>query len=106
VITNFLSNGIKYSNGKTDIIINVSHEDDLVTVSVKDEGFGIPKNQIPFLFERFFRVQKTRNIEGIGLGLYLCQQIILAHKGAIWAESEEGKGSTFYFTIPKDFEKE
>jgi signal transduction histidine kinase len=72
---------------------------------VKDEGFGIPKNQIPFLFERFFRVQKTRNIEGIGLGLYLCQQIILAHKGEIWAESEEGKGSTFYFTIPKDFQK-
>ena len=105
VVTNFLSNGIKYSNGKADILINVSHDDDLVTVSVKDEGFGIPKNQIPFLFERFFRVQKTRNIEGIGLGLYLCQQIILAHKGEIWAESEEGKGSTFYFTIPKDFQK-
>jgi PAS domain S-box-containing protein len=106
VLTNFLSNGIKYSNGKTDIIINVSHEENSVTVSVQDQGFGIPKNQIPFLFERFFRVQKTRNIEGIGLGLYLCQQIILSHKGVIWAESEEGKGSTFYFTIPKDFQKE
>jgi signal transduction histidine kinase len=53
------------------------------------------------VFERFFRAEKTRNIEGIGLGLYLCKQIIEAHHGTIWAESREGKGSVFYFSIPR-----
>jgi signal transduction histidine kinase len=61
---------------------------------------GIPKDHIPYVFERFFRMEKTRNIEGIGLGLYLCKQIIRAHKGTIGADSEETKGSVFYFTIP------
>jgi PAS domain S-box-containing protein len=100
VLTNYLSNGIKYSNGKTSVLLNVAHDDKTLTVSVKDEGLGISKEQLPFVFERFFRVEKTRNIEGIGLGLYLCRQIIHAHKGRVWAESEEGKGSVFYFSIP------
>jgi signal transduction histidine kinase len=104
VITNYLSNGIKYSNGKTEVSLSVIHDENSVTVSVKDEGLGISKEQLPFVFERFFRVEKTRNIEGIGLGLYLCQQIIHAHKGIVWAESEEGKGSTFYFSIPLNFQ--
>ena len=67
---------------------------------MKDEGLGISKNQLPYIFERFFRAEKTKNLEGIGLGLYLCRQIIHAHKGQVWAESEEGKGSTFHFSIP------
>jgi PAS domain S-box-containing protein len=100
VITNYLSNGIKYSNGKTDVILTISHNEKTVTVSVKDEGLGIPKNQLPYIFNRFFRAEKTRNLEGIGLGLYLCRQIIHAHKGTVWVESEEGKGSNFYFSIP------
>jgi len=104
VITNYLSNGIKYSNGKTEVILSVVHDENSLTVHVKDEGLGISKEQLPFIFERFFRVEKTRNIEGIGLGLYLCHQIIHAHKGLVWAESVEGKGSTFYFTIPLNFE--
>ena len=102
VITNYLSNGIKYSNGKTDVILAVEHNDREVTVSVKDEGLGISQEQLPHIFERFFRAERTRNIEGIGLGLYLCRQIIHAHKGQVWAESEEGKGSTFYFSIPNN----
>jgi PAS domain S-box-containing protein len=100
VLTNYLSNGIKYSNGKTRVSLKITHDEKTLTVSVKDDGLGISKEQLPYVFERFFRVEKTRNIEGIGLGLYLCRQIVHAHKGRVWAESEEGKGSVFYFSIP------
>ncbi|MEO5782668.1 MAG: ATP-binding protein, partial [Ginsengibacter sp.] len=58
------------------------------------------KDQLPHIFNRFFRAEKTKNLEGVGLGLYLCRQIIKAHDGNVWAESEESKGSTFYFSIP------
>lgn len=101
VVTNYLGNGIKYSNGKTDVILTMSHDDKTVTVSVKDEGLGISPKQLPYIFERFFRAEKTKNLEGIGLGLYLCRQIIHEHSGRVWVESEEGKGSTFYFSIPR-----
>lgn len=100
VVTNFISNGIKYSNGKTEVVLTIGHDDDTVTVSAKDEGLGISPENLPHVFERFFRAEKTKNLEGIGLGLYLCQQIVQAHHGKIWAESEEEKGSTFYFSIP------
>jgi PAS domain S-box-containing protein len=100
VITNFLSNAIKYSNGNKEVTLGITNDNETVTVSVKDEGTGISSDYLPYVFERFFRIKKTRNIEGIGLGLYLCKQIIRAHHGQIWAESEEGKGSAFYFSIP------
>ncbi len=100
VVTNYLSNGIKYSNGNTDVILTVYHDNKTITLSVQDEGLGISKNQLPYIFERFFRAEKTKNLEGIGLGLYLCRQIIHAHHGHVWAESDEGKGSSFYFSIP------
>jgi signal transduction histidine kinase len=103
VVTNLLSNAIKYSNGNADVLLTVSRDETSAKVAVQDKGIGIAKEMLPFLFERFFRVQKTRNIEGIGLGLYLCQQIVIAHNGKIWAESNEGQGSTFYFTIPLNF---
>jgi|SRR6185312_991986 len=100
VLTNYLSNGIKYSNGNTHVTLAITHDKKTLLVSVRDEGLGIPREQLPFVFERFFRVEKNRNIEGIGLGLYLCRQIIHSHKGRLWVESEEGKGSVFYFSIP------
>ncbi|MEO5891425.1 MAG: ATP-binding protein [Ferruginibacter sp.] len=100
VVTNFLSNGIKYSNNNTNVAINISQDDCNVVVSVKDEGLGISPKQLPKIFGRFFRAEKTKNLEGIGLGLYLCRRIVEAHNGKIWAESEEGKGSTFFFSIP------
>ncbi len=100
VVTNYLSNGIKYSNGKTDVELEIKHDANNITVAVKDEGLGIPKKQLPYIFERFFRAEKTKNLEGIGLGLYLCRQIMHAHHGHVWAESVEGKGSTFYFSLP------
>jgi signal transduction histidine kinase len=71
-----------------------------VIVSVKDEGLGISPRQLPHIFGRFFRAERTKNFEGIGLGLYLCRRIIEEHQGRVWAESEEGKGSTFYFFDP------
>ncbi len=100
VITNFLSNAIKYSNGNNEVKVLIDHGDKSVTVSVEDHGLGIPKDHLPYVFERFFRIEKTRQIEGIGLGLYLCRQIIRSHKGHVGVESEENKGSVFYFTIP------
>jgi two-component system CheB/CheR fusion protein len=100
VITNFLSNAIKYSNDEKEIKLILSRDSKSVTVSVKDKGLGISKDYLPYVFERFFRTEKTRNIEGIGLGLYLCRQIIRSHHGTVGAESEENKGSIFYFTIP------
>ena len=100
VVTNYLTNGIKYADGSTDVLLTILKEETTVTVSVKDKGLGISEAQLPYLFERFFRAEKTKNLEGLGLGLYLCQRIILAHYGKVWAESEEGKGSTFYFSVP------
>jgi two-component system CheB/CheR fusion protein len=100
VVTNYLSNGIKYSEGNAEVVLNMDYENKDVTVYVKDAGLGIKKDQLPYIFNRFYRAEKTKNLEGIGLGLYLCSKIIKAHNGRIWAESEEGKGSTFYFSIP------
>lgn len=100
VVTNYLTNGIKYSDGSTEVVLAINCDENTVTVSVKDKGLGIPAAQLPFIFERFFRAEKTKNLEGLGLGLYLCQRIIHAHGGKVWAESEEGKGSAFYFSVP------
>jgi two-component system, OmpR family, phosphate regulon sensor histidine kinase PhoR len=100
VISNYIGNAIKYSNNKTTITINTTTDQQSVIFCVKDEGMGIPKEQLPYIFERFYRAEKTTNIEGIGLGLYLCQRIIKAHRGHVWAESTEGQGSVFYFSIP------
>jgi PAS domain S-box-containing protein len=105
VLTNYLSNGIKYSNGWKEVILTINHKDQMLTVSVQDNGIGIPKDQLSYIFERFFRAEKTKDIEGIGLGLYLCRQIVHAHNGRVWVESEEGKGSVFYFCIPVKYKK-
>ena len=100
VVSNYVGNAIKYSNNKTTIEITTRIEQNSVMFSVKDEGMGIPEEQLPYIFERFYRGEKSNHIEGIGLGLYLCQQIIRAHKGHTWAKSIEGKESVFYFSIP------
>ena len=100
VVTNYLTNGIKYSDGSTEVVLTITCDEKMVTVAVKDKGLGISKDQLPYIFNRFFKAEKTKNLEGVGLGLYLCRQIIKAHDGSVWAESEESKGSTFYFSIP------
>jgi PAS domain S-box-containing protein len=100
VIDNFLTNSIKYANGNTEIYISVAIDEDTVTICVRDQGLGIPSSQLPYIFDRFFRAEKTKNLEGVGLGLYLCREIIVAHNGRIWVESEEGQGSVFCFSLP------
>ncbi len=100
VVTNFLSNAMKYSPSGTTVTIKLSKEEGKVKVGIKDQGMGIAPAQIPYIFDRFFRVDKSKHLEGIGMGLYLCRQIINSHKGKIWVESEEGAGSTFYFSVP------
>ncbi|MGI5836537.1 MAG: sensor histidine kinase, partial [Chloroflexota bacterium] len=65
-----------------------------------DKGIGIAPDELPHLFERFYRIKGTRKAEGLGLGLYITQMLVEAHGGKIWVESEPGKGSTFSFTLP------
>jgi len=101
VITNFLSNAKKYSPEGSVIAIDVSQEDHCVRVAVRDEGIGIPKSKLPFVFDRFFRVEESAGrISGLGLGLYISAEIVALHQGEIGVDSEPGKGSTFWFTLP------
>jgi PAS domain S-box-containing protein len=101
VCTNLLSNAIKYSPRADKVLVVVSKEDDMVKVAVTDFGIGIPKDYLNRVFDRFYRVDGiTHQFQGLGIGLYIANEIIRRHKGNVWAESEEGKGSTFYFTVP------
>ena len=100
VISNYLSNAIKYSQPPHKITVDFAVFDNRIRLSVEDEGEGISQSQLPFVFDRYFRATKTRSMEGIGLGLFLCKRIIHAHGGEVWATSEDGKGSVFYFTLP------
>ena len=100
VVVNYLSNAIKYSNDEKKISIKIFYKENAVTVSVRDYGVGVPAAHLPYIFNRFYRSEKTKNLEGIGLGLYLCRRVINAHDGRVWVESKEGEGSTFYFCLP------
>jgi signal transduction histidine kinase len=103
VISNLLSNAIKYSPRGKNIEVAYRVVDDFGQITVKDEGMGIKAKDIERLFDRFYRVESkhTQNISGFGIGLYLCREIIQRHRGEIWVESETGKGSTFFFSVPK-----
>jgi two-component system CheB/CheR fusion protein len=101
VLTNLINNAIKYAPDKDRIKVDVSKEPAHVKVSVTDFGIGIPEDKCPHIFERFFRVQEnTKTFAGLGLGLYISAEIIKRHHGEIGLDSEVGKGSTFWFTIP------
>ena len=102
VILNLLSNAVKYSPKSTTIDVDCKVVNGKVRVSVKDEGIGIKSTDVKKLFDRYYRVETddTRHIAGFGIGLYLSAEIIRQHQGDIWAESEPGKGSTFYFELP------
>ena len=101
VLTNFLSNAIKYSPDADKIIISVATEANKLKVAVSDFGIGIPKRDLSNLFQRFFRAdQSAHQFQGLGLGLYISAEIVKRHNGDIGAKSTVGKGSTFYFVIP------
>ncbi|MDH7481685.1 MAG: ATP-binding protein [Armatimonadota bacterium] len=102
ILTNLTNNAIKYSPKGGQITITGTSKDGMVTISVADQGMGIPKDHLPKVFERFHRVDNrdTREVGGTGIGLYLVKHLVEAHGGKIWVESELGKGSTFTFTLP------
>ncbi|WP_299284494.1 PAS domain S-box protein [uncultured Mucilaginibacter sp.] len=102
VINNFISNAVKYSAPGSTINIACISFDGQTQVSVKDEGIGIDETDIQQLFNRYYRVEgtHTQTISGFGIGLYLCSEIVHRHSGKIWVESEVGKGSAFYFSLP------
>lgn len=105
VFQNLLENAIKYSRSGGTIELGMKPENhDEVLVSIKDDGIGIPREQQKNIFERFFRAQNAVKVEteGSGLGLFIVKSIIERHGGRIWFESEEGKGVTFFFTLPVD----
>jgi signal transduction histidine kinase len=99
VLTNYLTNAIKYSDGNEGIEVSSKIENEIVIVSVKDSGKGIPEKDLPLIFNRFYRAPEAKSSEGLGLGLFLSKQIVAAHGGKTWVESEEGKGSIFFFSL-------
>jgi PAS domain S-box-containing protein len=101
VLTNLIDNAVKYSSLGKPIKISVRKNTDYVQISVEDEGIGIRAENIPKLFERYYRVEEGfQGVAGFGIGLFLCYEIIKRHDGDIWAESILGKGSIFHFTLP------
>lgn len=102
VITNLITNALKYSPATGKIIVKLKDMKGNVSLSVRDLGLGIAKKDQEKIFRRFYRVdteQKNKS-EGLGLGLYICRQIVIHHNGRLWVKSKEGKGSTFYLTLP------
>jgi signal transduction histidine kinase len=106
VITNFLSNAIKYAPDTDRIQVNTSSGDNTVTLSVQDSGPGIPKDQQELIFTPFYRLEDALQgtVPGLGLGLHIAAEIIRRQGGQIWLESDEGQGATFGFTLPIDRE--
>jgi len=102
VVTNIIGNAIKYSPAGKPIHIKCLARDNFVTVAVKDEGIGIKPGDLEKVFNRYYRAEALNmaHISGFGIGLYLSAEIIRSHGGLIWAESEFGKGSSFYFSLP------
>lgn len=102
VIDNIMNNAIKYSPDGGKITVHLLETHNNVVLSISDEGLGIPKKDLEKVFERFYRVDKARARKqgGTGLGLAISKEVIKAHKGSIWVDSIEGKGSTFSFSLP------
>jgi len=104
ILTNLISNALKYSphGGHIQITGKMMPGGELMQFAVSDQGMGIPKEHLPKMFERFHRVDNrdTREIGGTGIGLFLVKALVEFHHGKIWLESEVGKGTTFYFTLP------
>jgi two-component system sensor histidine kinase KdpD len=99
VFENLFTNALKYAPGSPiDILLN--QMGDKIVISFVDHGPGIPKESLPLIFERFYRVRGEKTVTGTGLGLYICKQIIQAHRGKIWAESTPGHGTTFLIELP------
>jgi two-component system, OmpR family, sensor histidine kinase VicK len=102
VLYNIISNAMKYSPEGGQITFSIKEEEDRIIVSISDQGMGIPKENIGKVFDRFYRVDKARSrkLGGTGLGLAIAKEMVQAHGGTIWAQSQEGKGTKISFTLP------
>jgi signal transduction histidine kinase len=102
VLQNLINNAIKYTP-EGSVTVSLTGNDSLVQIQVQDTGAGIPAEDIPHLFQKFYRVDNsmTRTIGGTGLGLFICRKIVELYNGKLWAESQLGKGSTFFVNFPR-----
>jgi two-component system phosphate regulon sensor histidine kinase PhoR len=101
VVTNIVHNAIKFTPAEGTITVSATFDATEVTVAVADTGIGISTNDLPRIFERFFKTDRSRAVGGTGLGLAIAKHIVQAHGGRIWATSQEGRGSPFHFTLPR-----
>lgn len=102
VVINLVNNAVKYAKGSKEIHIFTEVDPEFVKVSVRDFGQGISEAVIPHLFDRYYRAEHAgKSYSGLGLGLYICSEIIKKHSGKIGVNSKIGEGSTFWFTLPK-----
>ena len=104
LFTILLDNAVKYSQNKKEVIVEGQSVDSKIKLSVKDNGIGIKKEDIPMIFDRFYRADKSRTkqeFKGYGLGLSIAKRIVDLHKGSIHVESQEGQGSEFIVLLPK-----
>lgn len=102
VLQNIIDNAIKYTPAGS-VTVRLTGDDSIIQIQVQDTGIGIPEEDVPHLFQKFYRVDNsaTRTIGGTGLGLYICKRIIELYNGRIWVESQLGKGSTFFINLPR-----
>ncbi|MBA7694595.1 Adaptive-response sensory-kinase SasA [subsurface metagenome] len=102
VLDNIIDNAVKYSDDGTEVNLTVRQEGPELLFTVTDHGIGIPRNDLPRVFNRMFHSPKKSGATGAGLGLSICKGLVEAHGGKIWIESEEGKGTSCFFTLPLD----
>ena len=101
VLVNLIHNAVKFTRAGGEVTLIAEAIDGSIRFAVRDSGVGIAEEEVPRIFERFYRVDKSRTGSGTGLGLSIAKHIVEAHGGKIWVESVDGQGSTFYFTIPQ-----
>lgn len=102
VLTNLIGNAIKFSEAGGEVVVSAARNEQEIQIAVKDNGVGISSQELEQIFGRYYQAEShtKRSTKGSGLGLHIAQKIVEAHSGRIWAESEVGRGSTFYFTLP------
>ena len=100
VLVNLIHNAVKFTRPGGEIVLIVEAGEGVVRCGVIDSGMGIPADDVPRIFERFYRVDKSRSGVGTGLGLSISKHLVEAHGGKFWVESTEGAGSVFYFILP------
>jgi two-component system phosphate regulon sensor histidine kinase PhoR len=100
VLLNLIHNAIKFTPPGGTIAVTAGVEGEMLAISVKDTGVGIPETELPRVFERFYKADRARRSDGTGLGLAIAKHIVLAHRGSIFVTSRPGEGATFTFTLP------